>query len=109
MKGATQAAVEAAVAELVQQGCQQLETIRPLGHNWVATVRRPPEPRDETWCEVTSIGLQAVIEASHEQVAREKIQELTTFGAALIAGPEYLEGKWVAVVDRKAVAPGGRR
>ena len=104
VKGPTRDGVEAAVLEMIGKGHEQMGSIQPLGNNWIATVRlfRPPEQED--WCEVTSIGLQLVIEASSEQVARGKIDELTTFGAVLVAGPECVEGKWVAVVDQKGVA-----
>jgi len=107
VKGATRDAVEAAVLEMTRRGHRQMETIQPLGRNWIATVRlsSPPGQEQAGWCEVTAIGLQVVIEASAEELARKKIAELTTFGAALVAGPECIEGKWVAVVDQRDVAP----
>jgi hypothetical protein len=108
IKGANRAAVEAAVEEKISEGYRQMEAIQPLGNNWIATVRLDQQVQPD-WCEVTSIGLQLVIEASTERVVREKIEELTTFGAVVIAGPECLAGKWVAVVDKAAVAPTVRR
>ena len=107
VKGRTRDAVEDAVAALVRDGHQQLDTIRELGNNWIATVRlRSTE--DPGWCEVTTIGLQYVIEASREDLAQRKVRELTTYGAVLVAGPECIDGKWIAVVDRR-MAPTGRR
>lgn len=102
--GSDRRAVEAAVAQQVQSGAQLLEAIGPLGNNWVATVRRPKPPED-VWCEVTRIGLQRVIEGASEAVVRERVGELSTHGAALVAGPEFVDGRWVAVVDERASQP----
>ena len=104
VKGSNRDSVEAAVLQMTQQGHQQMETTRQLGNNWIATVRLYKTPEETGWCEVTSIGLQVVVEASAETVLQRKIEELTTFGAILIAGPECLQGKWIAVLDRKAAA-----
>jgi hypothetical protein len=98
--GSDRWAVEQKIAEIVARGGRMLETVRALGNNWIATVEEPrTTPND--WCEVTNIGYQMVIEGSSEAIVRVRIEQLTTYGAVLIAGPEAVEGKWVAVVDEK--------
>lgn len=99
--GSDRAAVERAITELIAAGATLLESIKPLGNNWIGTVQRARETPAE-WCEVTSIGLQLVIEGSSLAIVKERIEQLSTYGAALVAGPEQVEGKWVAVVDERA-------
>jgi hypothetical protein len=105
VKAASRAAVEAAVAELVAKGAQLVDSIKALGNNWIATVVDQAAPEATDWVEVTSIGLQSVIAGSSFQIVSERVAELTTFGSALVAGPELVEGKWVAVVDTRGERP----
>lgn len=104
VKGATFQDVEAAVGELTRRGGKQIDSIKPLGNNWIATVQDQESPESKAWCTVTNIGLQSVIEGANHEIVAERIGELTTYGAALVAGPELVEGKWVAVVDLRASA-----
>lgn len=99
--GSDRPAVEQVIANLVAQGARLLESIKPLGNNWIATVQRARTTPAE-WCEVTNIGLQLVIEGSSHAIVKQRIEQLSTYGAAIIAGPEEVEGKWVAVVDERA-------
>jgi len=111
LKGPDRAAVEAAVREHNAAGAITVGAVAPLGNNWVATVRNTRSPTARDWVEVTSIGLQSVVEGSSEAVVRARLRELTNYGAALVAGPEEVQGKWVAVVDVRegAQAPVRRR
>lgn len=102
--GSDRSAVERVIAGLVIGGARLLESIRPLGNNWIATVERT---RPADWCEVTDIGLQLVIEGSSLAIVRERIEQLSSDGAAVVAGPEQVEGKWVAVVDERATQAKG--
>ena len=104
--GSDHASVELAIATLVAKGFHLLESIRPLGKNWIATVQRAHNESTD-WCEVTRIGLQHVIEGATQAVVLARIESLSSHGAVLIAGPEQVEGRWVAVVDEKGVV--GRR
>lgn len=106
VKGQAFDAVRAAVGELLAQGCEQVGDISPLGKNWIATVKDQQSPEAQDWTTVTSIGLQSVIEGASYEAVRQRVEELTTYGAVLIAGPESVEGKWVAVVDTRASNPG---
>jgi hypothetical protein len=104
VKGTTVVDVEAAVAELIRRGGKLIDSIKPLGNNWIATVQDQDAAETKAWSTVTSIGLQSVIEGANYEIVVERIAELTTYGAALVAGPENVEGKWVAVVDTRASA-----
>ncbi len=106
IKGQAFDAVRAAVGELLAQGCEQMGDIAPLGKNWIATVKDKESPEARDWTTVTNIGLQSVIEGASYEVVSVRIEELTTYGAVLVAGPEQVEDKWVAVVDTRASSPG---
>lgn len=102
--GSDRSAVERAIAAFLAEGARLIESIKPLGNNWIATLERPAA-RATDWCEVTSIGLQLVIEGSSRAIVAERIEQLSTYGAAVVAGPEMVEGKWVAVLDERATLP----
>lgn len=106
VKGQSFDGVRAAVGELLAQGCEQVGDIGPLGKNWIATVKDQESPEAQDWTTVTSIGLQSVIEGASYEVVSQRVEELTTYGAVLVAGPESVDGKWVAVVDTRASKPG---
>lgn len=111
LKGPVRAAVEAALREYNAAGAITVGALAPLGHHWVATVRNARSATGGEWVEVTSIGPQSVIEGSSEAVVRARVRELAADGASLVAGPERVQGKWVAVVDVRsaAQAPARRR
>jgi hypothetical protein len=99
--GSNRLAVENTISALVAQGGRLIESVKELGNNWIATVERANTGPVE-WCEVTNIGLQIVIEGSSLAVVKARIDELSTYGAIIVAGPEQVEQKWVAVLDERA-------
>lgn len=102
------AQVEAVVSYYVKNGYEQLDTAKPLGNNWIATVRRLTVRAERALVTATRIGLQTVLEAPTRTLVDEHIEQMTTHGAVLVAGPEHVDGRWVAVIDDKATA-GPRR
>lgn len=104
IKGPDRDSVERAVGHYCAHGYEQLETAKPLGRNWIATVRKIEARVQRESVQVTNIGLQTVLESPTLALVQEKIEQLTTYGAVLIAGPEQVDGRWVAVVDDKGVA-----
>ena len=101
--GADLDAVNGAVGELLGQGYTQVEKVQPLGRNWIATCRVVRDAR-ETRIEQTSIGLQTVLECPCLKTLKAHIEEATQYGAVLVEGPEWVEKRWVAVLDAKASA-----
>ena len=99
--GSDRRAVDHAINELIAQGGRLIESVKALGNNWIATVERAQTGPTE-WCEITNIGLQVVIEGSSLAIVTTRIDELSTYGAVVVAGPEQVESKWVAVLDERA-------
>ncbi len=101
VKSALRADVEAAVKELLGQGAVPVGVVGRLGNNWIATVRTPQKNVAKEWATVTNIGLQFVVEGSSREAVADRVEQMITYGSVLIAGPEEIEGKWVAVIDRR--------
>ncbi len=80
-----------------------LEKVQPLGKNWIATCRAAQDER-KAHVEHTTIGLQTVLESGRREALEEWIEAATTHGAVLVAGPEWVEKRWVAVLDDRASA-----
>ena len=101
VKSAIRADVEATVSQLVEQGAVLVGAIGQLGNNWIATVQDAEKNVAKEWTTVTNIGLQFVVEGSSREAVAAYVEDMITYGSVLIAGPEEIEGKWVAVIDRR--------
>ncbi len=101
VKSALRAEVEATVKALLEQGAVAIGAVGRLGNNWIATVRAPKRNVAEERVTVPTIGLQFVVEGASREAVAGRVEEMITYGSVLIAGPEEIEGKWVAVIDRR--------
>jgi hypothetical protein len=105
VKAANLADVEEAAAELVRLGGTMVGPTLRLGPNWIATVRDPVAKAPIGTVTITNIGLQFLLEGPSRELVSAKVEEMTIYGSVLIAGPEEMNGKWVAVIDRRDVKP----
>jgi hypothetical protein len=103
VKADNMADVEEAARELVSLGGTLVGPTVRLGPNWVATVRDPALKAPSGAVSITHIGLQFFLEGPSRELLSAKIEEMTIYGAVLIAGPEEMDGKWIAVIDRREV------
>ena len=101
VKSAVRSDVEATVTKLLEQGGVMVGAIAQLGNNWIATVRDAEKIAAQEHVTVTNIGLQFVVEGVSREAVAERVEDMITYGSVLIAGPEEIEGKWVAVIDRR--------
>ena len=102
VKSDVRADVEATGAKLLEQGGVLVGDIARLGNNWIGTVRDAVSHVAEESVTVTNIGLQYVVEGLSRRAVENRVYEMVIYGSVLIAGPEEIGGKWVAVIDRRA-------
>lgn len=98
--GSDRARVEATIAELVRHGARLIDSIKPLGNNWIATCADPLEPATEpVVVHAERIGLRTFLRATTRAALDAKLANLLTFGAVVTVPPTLDDGEWIAVID----------
>ena len=100
--GSDRARVEAAIAALVRQGARLIDSIKPLGNNWIATCEDAPAANAPLVVTTERIGLRTFIRGGTREAVVAKLEELCTFGAAIVVPPTADEDAWIAVIDERA-------
>ena len=103
--GSDRARVEAMIAELLRHGARLIDSIKPLGNNWIATCEDPPGAGTPEVVNCERIGLRTFSRASSRGALDAKLADLLTFGAVVVVPPTCDAGEWIAVIDDRGTRP----
>ena len=97
ISGEDRAAVEAAAGELTAQGARMLSKVEQMGRRWAVTCQDPQDRSSE--CQIIKLGLQLMVKGPTRDCVQQKVTELVSSGARLVAAPAEAGSGWVAVCD----------
>lgn len=103
--GSDRVRAEAAIAALVRQGARLIDSVKPLGNNWIATCEDALPASGPRVVTTERIGLRTFVRGTTREAVEAKIEELCTFGAAIVVPLTADDDAWIAVIDERAKQP----